>query len=111
MDFDFVVTDFRLATTDEVVQSLGRRLRKQRLSKSMTQAELGVRAGVALGAVKKLESTGKVTVETLALVARALGLITELDIFTIRVQKSIADLERGELAKRQRARKPTNKKP
>ena len=38
---------------------------------------------MAVGAVKKLESTGKVAVETLAFFARALSHITELEIFTI----------------------------
>jgi transcriptional regulator with XRE-family HTH domain len=105
-----IAVDLRLASTSEVVEALGKRLREQRLSKVMTQAELSGRAGVALGAVKKLESSGKVTVETLVLVARALGLIDELrDLFSIRVQTSIADMERGELAKRQRARKPSDK--
>jgi transcriptional regulator with XRE-family HTH domain len=75
----------------------------------MTQEELSRRAGVALGAVKKLESTGKVTVETLVRVAQVLGVIDDLNgLFVLRVQTSIADMERGELAKRQRARKPAS---
>ena len=102
------LTDFRLASSDEVAQSLGKRLREQRMSKLMTQTELSTRAGVALGAVKKLESTGKVTVETLVQVARALDLISEFnDIFSILVQTSIADMERHELTKRKRARRPS----
>lgn len=98
--------DLRLASSDEVVQSLGKRLREQRMSKVMTQEELSQRAGVALGAIKKLESTGKVTVETLVQVVQVLGLINEFSgLFSIRVQTSIADMERKELAQRQRARK------
>jgi transcriptional regulator with XRE-family HTH domain len=74
----------------------------------MTQADLATRAGVALGAVKKLESTGKVTVETLVQVAVALGLVSELNsVFAIRVPMSIADMERHELVHRQRVRKPS----
>ena len=107
-----VLADFRLASSAEVIQTLGKRLRDQRLSKVMTQEELSRRAGVALGAVKKLESTGKVTVETLTQVARALGLINEFsELFLIRAQASIAEMERGELATRKRARKRAGKQP
>jgi transcriptional regulator with XRE-family HTH domain len=78
------------------------------MSRMMTQAELASRAGVALGAVKKLESTGKVTVDTLVQVAGALGLVNEFNsIFTIRAPMSIADMERHELVHRQRVRKPS----
>jgi hypothetical protein len=102
------LTDFRLASSSEVVAALGRRLRDQRMSRLMTQADLATRAGVALGAVKKLEATGKVTVETLVQVAGALGLVSEFNsIFAIRAQMSIADMERHELVHRKRVRKPS----
>ena len=82
------------------------------MAKVMTQEELSQRAGVALGAIKKLESTGTVTVETLLQVARGLGLINEFEgLFKLHVQTSIADMERGELAKRQRARKSVSAQP
>ena len=103
--------DFRLASLDEIVQQLGQRLRDQRMSKLMTQVELASRAGVALGAVKKLESSGKVTVETLVAVARALGRVGDLNIFLIEAQFSIAEMERNELAARKRARKPKAAQP
>lgn len=106
------LTDFRLASSAEVMQALGRRLRDQRMARVMTQEELSRRAGVALGAVKKLESTGKVTLETLMQVARVLGLINEFEgLFKLRPQTSIADMERSELAKRQRARRPVSAQP
>jgi transcriptional regulator with XRE-family HTH domain len=98
--------DFKLASPGEVVEALGRRLREQRMSRSMTQADLATRAGVALGAVKKLESSGRVTVETLVQGAGALGLVDEFNsIFAIRAQMSIADMERHELVRRKRVRK------
>lgn len=100
------LSDFRLASTSEVLKTLGARLRDQRMSKLMTQDELAGRAGVSLGAVKKLESSGKVTLETLVQVTRALGLTDELNqLFPIRASSSIADMERNALAKRQRARR------
>jgi transcriptional regulator with XRE-family HTH domain len=103
-----VLADFRLASPGEVVKALGRRLRDQRASQSLTQMQLATRAGVALGAVKKLEATGRVTMETLVQVVVALGLVAEFNsIFAIRAQASIAEMKRQELARRKRVRKPS----
>ena len=99
-------SDFNLASSAEIMQALGQRLREQRLAKLMTQEELSRRAGVALGAVKKLESSGKVTLETLVQVARVLGLVNGLSgLFAAPAYASIADMERHAAPKRQRARK------
>ncbi|HSI58799.1 MAG TPA: transcriptional regulator [Ideonella sp.] len=96
--------DFSFATSSEIVRELGRRLRAQRLASLMTQQELASRAGVALGSVKTLESTGRTTLETFVRVAQALSLVSELaDILALKPQTSIAAMERAERATRQRA--------
>ncbi len=101
------IDDFRLATPSEIVGTLGARLREQRLSQVITQEEVARRAGVSVGAIKKLESSGKVTVETLVLVAQVLGLVEDLSaLFKIRPQTSIAEMERYAASQRQRARSP-----
>ena len=53
--------DVAFATAPELIRELGQRLRTQRLAKSVTQQELAVRAGVSVGAIKKLEATGLTT--------------------------------------------------
>lgn len=99
--------NFQLATTEEVMRELGQRLRAQRMTKLITQQELAARAGVSLGAVKKLETSGASAVHTFVRVIQALSLTDDIaDILQLRAVSSIADMERAELSKRKRARRP-----
>lgn len=99
--------NFQLATTEEILRELGQRLRAQRMVKLMTQIELAARAGIALGSVKKLESSGNTTVHTLVRVIQMLSLTDDIaDILRLKPSSSIAEMERAELAKRKRARRP-----
>lgn len=94
--------EFELASTAEVLGELGQRLRTRRLAANLPQEELARRAGVSVGTVKTLESTGAVTLESLVRVTRTLGLVTELDVFRAR-PATIAEL--AEEPRRQRARR------
>jgi len=99
---------FALATSDEIARELGARLRAQRIAQSLTQQQLAGRAGIAVGAVKTLESSGRSTLATVVRVVQALALTAELEtLLQPQAQTSIAALERAELAsKRQRVRRP-----
>ena len=98
--------NFQLATTEEVLRELGQRLRAQRLQRLITQEELAARAGVALGSVKKLESSGRTTLHTFVRVIHALSLTDDIaGILQLKASSSIADMERAELATRKRARR------
>ncbi|MBS0373880.1 MAG: helix-turn-helix transcriptional regulator [Proteobacteria bacterium] len=66
------------ATQAEQAAALGERLRALRLERNLHQDALAARAGVALNAVKNLES-GRGTIRTLVAVLRALGRDTWLD--------------------------------
>lgn len=93
-----------LASPQEACAELGRRLREQRLAQLLPQEELASRAGVSLGAIRKLEKDGQATVLTLVRAAIALGLVGELeDLFTLQPQRSLADMARAEAARRVRA--------
>lgn len=97
--------DFRLASATQIQAELGERLRLQRMSRSWTQRDLALRAGVALNAVRNLEAGGNVTVASLVKVLQVLALIVELeDAFQPKAALSIADLERLETPPRQRVR-------
>jgi len=99
--------DMKFATPDELVRELGSRLRSQRLASRVTQQELALRAGVALGAVKKLESDGNTTLQTFVRVVQALSLSADLEhILELKPHTSIAEMERAAAAPRQRARRP-----
>jgi transcriptional regulator with XRE-family HTH domain len=101
------VADLRLSSTSAILAELGARLRRQRLARLWTQQELAASAGVALSAVKKLESGGNATLRTLIKVAQAMSLTQDLaETFEPRVTASIAEMERAAKAPRHRARRP-----
>ncbi|MGX5659107.1 helix-turn-helix domain-containing protein [Castellaniella ginsengisoli] len=93
-----------LASANEILQALGRRLRTQRLAQGLAQRELAQMAGLSLGALRTLERNGQSSLETLIRVTQALGLVDELtDLFVLKHQ-SIAQMARAESAgQRQRA--------
>ncbi|MFA5664106.1 helix-turn-helix domain-containing protein [Castellaniella sp.] len=99
---------FNLATFTEILQALGTRLREQRLAQSLTQRELAQMAGLSLGALRKLETDGQCSLETLIRVTQALGLQGELDDLFVLKRQSIAQMEQAELARR-RQRAPRRK--
>jgi transcriptional regulator with XRE-family HTH domain len=100
------VIDFRLASPLQILAEIGERLRSQRLGRSWTQQELAARAGIALSAVKKLESGSNATLRTLIKVAQALSIAQELsDTFAPKTAVSIAEMERTELKPRRHARR------
>lgn len=97
--------DFELSTHDEVCSALGSRLRAQRLQQLLTQDELARRAGVSLGTVRKLESSGLSSTASAVRIAMSLGLADQLQTLFQPQVWSIAQMERAELAQRQRAPK------
>ncbi|MDR3220869.1 MAG: helix-turn-helix domain-containing protein [Candidatus Accumulibacter sp.] len=98
-----------LATPVEILQTLGNRLRRQRLAQDLSQRELAQMAGLSLGAVRKLEGDGRCSLETLVRALQALGLAGELeDLFALRRQ-SIVQMELAEQA-RQRQRAPRRRR-
>ena len=101
---------FRLSTPIEILHALGVRLREQRLAQSLTQRELAQMAGLSLGALRKLESDGQCSLETLVRVVQALGLLDELDDLFVLKRQSIAQMAQVDLvSRRQRApRKKTS---
>lgn len=93
-----------LASLNEIVQALGRRLRAQRLAQGLTQSELAQMAGLSLGALRQLEGTGQSSLETLIRVVQALGLVQDLEDLFVLQRQSIAQMEQAEAANlRQRA--------
>ena len=60
-------------TTPDLQAALGQQVRALRLAANLSQGELARQAGVALGALKSLESDGSATLRTLTSVALCLG--------------------------------------
>lgn len=95
---------FTLVPTEDILRDLGQRVRDQRLAQALPQRELAQMAGLSLGAVRTLESSGHSSLDTLVRVLQALGLAAELDTLLVLKRTSIADMERADTAhRRQRA--------
>lgn len=93
-----------LAPAGEILQTLGQRLRTQRLIQGLPQRELAQMAGLSLGALRKLESSGQCSLDTLVRVVQALGLVDELENLFVHKRQSIAQMEQADAAsQRQRA--------
>ncbi len=96
-----------ILTANETCAALGERVRQSRLRQNLTQQELGARAGVSFGAVRKLEASGQTTLSTFVKCVQALGLARELETLLAPEPRSIAEWETSvRAAKRQRARPP-----
>jgi transcriptional regulator with XRE-family HTH domain len=102
--------DFTLASFDEIASSLGMRLKALRLSQGLQQSELATRAGVSRFIVQELEREGKATLNSLLRIVKALGRESELQgLFELHLN-SIAEMERAEGAKRERAPRKYSRK-
>lgn len=66
-------------TDEAVLRELGERLAGLRLSRDLTQRQLGERAGVARTAIQRIEAGEPVTTTNLVRVLRALGALDTLD--------------------------------
>jgi transcriptional regulator with XRE-family HTH domain len=78
-------------TTKEIEQELGRQVRSIRLRKNLHQVGLAERAGVALSALKNLESGKGAALKTFIKVLRALERLAWLD--TLAPAVSISPLQ------------------
>lgn len=102
--------DLTLSKPDEIVALLCERLRKERLSQQMTQADVAARAGIGVNTVSNLEAGRSVAFESVVRVAMVLGRLKELEALFLPKLESLNDILRYEhSAQRQRAkRKPKN---
>ena len=66
-------------TIDELQTLLGERLKRLRVSKNVTQAELAARAGLSMTALRNLETGRGATLSTLFRFARALDGLGPID--------------------------------
>ncbi|MBS2210723.1 helix-turn-helix transcriptional regulator [Carboxylicivirga mesophila] len=81
------------STPDSVCKELAKRHKALRKQLKLTQAELADRAGVSLGSLKRFETTGQISLESLLKLANLLNRLSDFDtIFTPREDKK--ELER-----------------
>jgi transcriptional regulator with XRE-family HTH domain len=94
-----------------VLQELGTRIAKLRLSRNTQQIDLADQAGVGLATLQRLESGTSVSLTTLVRVLRALGRLEGLDIGIPSPLPSPVDQLRLGSRDRQRSRLPGSSAP
>ncbi|MDT8367189.1 MAG: helix-turn-helix transcriptional regulator [bacterium] len=85
-----------------IAQEIGRRIRRKRLSKNLSQQVLGERAGLSRKAISETEGGGSATLPTLIRILRALDSLDELDHFL--PEPVISPLERVRMKGKSRVR-------
>ena len=92
------------ATNTEVLEEIGRRLRRERINQELTQAMVAERAGLRQATVSRVERGQDFTFETLVAILRALGRIDALDAFLPDPTPSPIELAKRQGRERQRVR-------
>ncbi len=96
--------DINVNTDQEIMDTLGYRLKRIRLKKNILQKDLAKKAGISLRAIQKVESGVFVNLKTLIAVARALGKIE--DFFSLFEIPTISPMEYHKMKnERMRSRK------
>lgn len=92
----------------EIVEMLSERIRKERLSQEMTQAEVAARAGIGVNTLSNLEAGKSVAFESVIRVAMVLGRIDDLEALFKPRLNSLDDILRYENnSNRQRIKRKT----
>lgn len=63
----------------EISEDLSRKVRQLRKDKGLSQQQLARKSGVSLGSLKRFESTGQVSLESLLKVALVLGHLNDFE--------------------------------
>ncbi|GEM56590.1 transcriptional regulator [Flavobacterium branchiophilum] len=72
----------------EVLLEIAKRQVKMRKSKRFTQQEVATRAGVSLGSLKRFETTGQISLESLLKLAHFFDCLTDFDLLFYREDTS-----------------------
>lgn len=93
------------ATTSEILENLGARLRQYRLQQNRTVAEIAELSGLSRVTVERAERGARPTLETVIRILRALGRVESLDAFL--PPPLVSPLELARLSGRERKRAGT----
>lgn len=86
--------DFNLLTPHDLIQQIPRQAKEKRLSLNLSQASLSKRSGVSFGVIKKFETTGKISLESLLKLALVLESLEEFaSLFPLKPLESYTTLD------------------
>jgi transcriptional regulator with XRE-family HTH domain len=77
----------------EISKTLARKHRTLRKQLSMSQEEMAERSGVSLGSLKRFESSGKISLDSLLKLMHLLGRLNEFDNFLL-VKENLDDVKK-----------------
>ncbi|AFL82537.1 putative transcriptional regulator [Aequorivita sublithincola DSM 14238] len=89
-------------TDDGIIKQIGNFIKKTRIAKNKTQAQIAEAAGINRWTVSKMENGESITLSLLIQILRALDALYVLDNFTI--SKQISPLQAVKLQKNERQR-------
>lgn len=96
---------FILKTPTEIMSDLALRIKSKRLELNLTQEGICSRSGVSLGSLKRFESTGQISLESLLKLAHAVGALSDFDsLFANQKNRSSLFTPTNEIKKRQRGK-------
>lgn len=94
---------FVLHTPPEVARTLGERVAELRLLRNWKRATLAERSGVSSASLRRFETTGQISLESLLKLALALGCLDQFEeLLRPPPARSIADLDRQRAAPRRK---------
>ena len=102
--------DYQTMSDMAILGEIGRRIRRERLNRNLTQAQLAEEAGIGRRTLQKAEEGNVTTVETLVALLRGLGLLSQLDCLLPEPSHSPVQLARRKGRKRERATGKRQKK-
>ena len=73
------MNELKWETADEKLINLANRVRMIRKRKNITQEDLSLSSGVSFGSIKRFETTGQISLISLAKIAIALDCSSEID--------------------------------
>ncbi len=68
-----------LKTPTEVMKDVASRVKSKRLALNLTQEGISLRSGVSLGSLKRFESTGQISLESLLKLAHAVNSLSDFE--------------------------------
>ena len=80
-------------TPSEVSLELAKRLKEIRKQLKLSQANLAERSGVSLGSLKRFETSGRISLESLLKLAHLLGKLKEFENL-LQVDSDLKDIEK-----------------
>jgi len=89
----FDISDFVNVTTKQsVTDSLVARFKKRRKEYGLTQQELSKQSGVSYGSVRRFESSGDISLNSLLKISSAIGCLADFnELFSTPIIKSLKD--------------------